>query len=46
MSLASETYDASTRKTPVSNLPFEQLFIVQIGNEIFKLSGASISSDG
>ncbi|RAH73234.1 uncharacterized protein BO66DRAFT_389353 [Aspergillus aculeatinus CBS 121060] len=35
----------SMRRSPKSNLPPERVFSIQIGTELFRLSGASIASD-
>jgi hypothetical protein len=36
----------STPHRKTCNLPSEKVFSIQIGSELFRLSGASIASDG
>ena len=37
---------ASAGKSPACTLPADKVFSIQIGSELFRLSGASIASDG
>lgn len=42
----SDSQRSSTPKRAKSTLPTEKVFSIQIGTELFRLSGASIASDG
>lgn len=45
-SLSSDTKKPLEAGTQKSNLPHEKVFSIQLGSELFRLSGASIASDG
>lgn len=42
----SDSQRSSTPKRAKSTLPAEKVFSIQIGTQLFRLSGASIASDG
>jgi hypothetical protein len=44
--LAATSTDGPDKNPSTTSLPAEKVFPIQIGSELFRLSGASISSDG